>query len=170
MASSRTSSTFSRNSCWTTISFTRATPVPPASEITMPKLEPVPPPAPPSSPASPVAPSSPASPVAPSPRVLALRRSKETTPEQQLKYYRFHAQNRFRKDKEKLAAANLQVQRLEHALYWAKRQRPRLQVVRRDQLPRVRASLSPGYLATLAGCQEEEKCSHCDFSSESESD
>ena len=158
MASS--SSTFPRNSCWTTISFSCATPVPPASP-TMPKLEPLPPPAPPSSPASPVA---------PSPRVLALRRSKETTPEQQLKYYRFHAQNRFRKDKEKLAAANLQVQRLEHALYWAKRQRPRLQVVRRDQLPRVRASLSPGYLATLAGGKEEEKCSHCDFVSESESD
>ena len=167
MASS--SSTFPRNSCWTTISFSRVTPVPPAS-LLMPELEALPPPAPPSSPASPVAPSSPASPGAPSPRVLALRRSKETTPEQRLVYYRFHAQNRFRKDKEKLAAANLQVQRLEHALHWAKRQRPRLQVVRRDQLPRVRASLSPGYLATLPGCQEEEKCSHCDFVSESESD
>jgi hypothetical protein len=136
----------------------------------MPKLEALPPPAPPS-PASPVAPpSSPVSPAAPSPRVLALRRRKETTPEQRLVYYRFHAQNRFRKDKEKLDAANLQVQRLEHALHWAKRQRPRLQVVRRDQLPRVRASLSPGYLATLPGCQEEEKCSHCDFFSDSESD
>ena len=158
MASS--SSTFPRNSCWTTISFSRATPVPPAS-LLMPELEALPPPAPHSSPVSPAA---------PSPRVLALRRRKDTTPEQQLMYYRFHAQNRFRKDKEKLDAANFQVQRLKYALHRATRQRPRLQVVRRDQLPRVRASLSPGYLATLAGCQEEEKCSHCDFFSESESD
>ena len=171
MASS--SSTFPRNSCWTTISFPCATPVPPAS-LLMPKLEGLPPPAPPSSPASPVAsPSSQASPVAPSPRVLALRRSKETTPEQRLAYYRFHAENKFRNDKKKLDAANFQVRRLECTLLRATRQRPRLQVVRRDQLPRVRASLYPGYLATLAGGKEEEKCSYCDLVdlvSESESD
>ncbi len=156
MASS--SSTF--QGTWTTISFSCATPVPPAS-LLMPELEALPPPTPPSSPASPAA---------PSPRVLALRRSKQTTPEQRLVYYRFHAENRFRKDKKKLDAANFQVQRLEYALLRATRQRPRLQVVRRDQLPRVRASLYPGYLATLAGGKEEEKCSHCDFVSESESD
>jgi hypothetical protein len=72
--------------------------------------------------------------------VLALRRSKQTTPEQRFAYYRFHAENKFRNDKKKLDAANFQVQRLEHTLLRAaqQQQRPRLRVVLKDQLAATR--------------------------------